>query len=225
MVRNIPRPHAAFVYFSRSNVIDVLNQSRQSDLKLEKYWVTQDGYFRLATTLFGITVTDAWRAYQWHLANNHRHKDQPILEFANILAFDCFENQFSKEPEVLDTFSIMWKSSPQPSTISALTQDSFNADVVTVDVVAASKPTCTLHKFTGKTVNVYKNAKDKERIGQRTKRGKCTICSMKTYWYCGVCKKPAGCTKTWVCHPTTERKCLVVHCDGEEGSNDDRRAK
>jgi len=49
-----------------------------------------------------------------------------------------------------------------------------------VDVVAESKPTCTLHKFTGKTVIVYKNAKDKERTGERTKRGKCNICKKKT---------------------------------------------
>jgi len=93
-------------------VIDVLNQSRQSDLKLEKHWITQDGYFRLATTLLGITVTDAWRGYQWHLDKTHRHKELSIVEFADILAFDCFENQFSKEAEVLDTFSIMCENSP-----------------------------------------------------------------------------------------------------------------
>jgi len=55
-------------------VIDVLNQSRQSDLALEKHWVTKDGFFRIVTTLFGVTVVDAWKGYVWHCGPNHRHR-------------------------------------------------------------------------------------------------------------------------------------------------------
>ena len=33
----------------------------QFDLGLEKKWVTQNGYFRLYTTLLGMTVTDTWK--------------------------------------------------------------------------------------------------------------------------------------------------------------------
>ena len=35
------------------------NMMRKSDLELDKYWVTQSGYFRLATTVvLGMGITD-----------------------------------------------------------------------------------------------------------------------------------------------------------------------
>ena len=61
--RNVPRPDVISKYFGHSNVVDLFNQSRQFDLKLEKHWVTEDGYFRLLTSLFGIVVTDCWKSY------------------------------------------------------------------------------------------------------------------------------------------------------------------
>ena len=37
---------------------------RQYDLELEKYWVTQGGYFRLATTVaLGMDITDGNHLY------------------------------------------------------------------------------------------------------------------------------------------------------------------
>ena len=44
-------PHLIIRYFSACNEIDNKNRMRQSDLALEKYWVTQSGYFRLAATV------------------------------------------------------------------------------------------------------------------------------------------------------------------------------
>jgi hypothetical protein len=66
MHRRIPRPAAVSFYFNHSNVVDIHNQQRQKELRLEKCWVTQDGYFRIITTLIGITVVDAWRGYTFH---------------------------------------------------------------------------------------------------------------------------------------------------------------
>ena len=45
MTRDIPRPQVISKYFTDSNVIDVFNQARQFDLRLEKFWVTDDGFF------------------------------------------------------------------------------------------------------------------------------------------------------------------------------------
>ena len=46
-------------YLNACNAIDNSNRLRQSDLTLEKYWVTQSVYFRLATTLvLGVGITD-----------------------------------------------------------------------------------------------------------------------------------------------------------------------
>jgi hypothetical protein len=66
--RPVQRPQVISTYFSRSNAVDKHNQARQSELKLEKHWKTQNVWFRLACTMIGITTTDAWKAYKY--ANN-----------------------------------------------------------------------------------------------------------------------------------------------------------
>ena len=46
-------------YFNAYDVIDNHNRMWQSGLALEKYWVTQSVYFRLATTVaLGMGITD-----------------------------------------------------------------------------------------------------------------------------------------------------------------------
>ena len=45
MVRYVNQPQLVALYFGASNIIDKGNQSRQSDLRLEKHWVTNDGFF------------------------------------------------------------------------------------------------------------------------------------------------------------------------------------
>ena len=42
------------------------NQLRQDGLQLEKKWITQDGNFRLATGLIGMTVVDVYKLGQYH---------------------------------------------------------------------------------------------------------------------------------------------------------------
>jgi hypothetical protein len=66
---------------------------------LEKHWITQSGWFRLPISLFGIGVVDAWNGYRFHLGDNHRHKKMPLLDFVDILAFDCLQNTFPDEAE------------------------------------------------------------------------------------------------------------------------------
>ena len=52
-------PHFLGRYFNAYNSIDDHNRMWESDLVLDKYWVTQSGYFRLATTVvLGMGITD-----------------------------------------------------------------------------------------------------------------------------------------------------------------------
>ena len=44
-------PHLIVRYFNACKAIDNQNRMLQSDLALEKYWVTQSGYVRLVTTM------------------------------------------------------------------------------------------------------------------------------------------------------------------------------
>lgn len=97
--RQVPRCKMVSKYFGECNRIDSHNQSRQHDLKLEKQWITNDGYFRPFITLIGMTITDCWKGYRHHLNPNHRHKDMGILEFNSILARDLVENYFAQTPE------------------------------------------------------------------------------------------------------------------------------
>ena len=51
-------PHLLGIYFNDCNAKDNHNRIHQSDLSIEKYWVTQSCYFRLETTVtlvMGIT--------------------------------------------------------------------------------------------------------------------------------------------------------------------------
>lgn len=97
MQRRINRPDVLSFYFSHSNIVDFHNQQRQKELRLEKCWVTQDGYFRIITTLIGITVIDAWRAYRFHSNENHRHNNIELLEFADFMAYDMLKNNLPVE--------------------------------------------------------------------------------------------------------------------------------
>jgi hypothetical protein len=96
-VRFVPRPAVISCYFERSNKIDVSNQMRQSELKLEKVWKTNCGYFRLLTTLIGCNVVDCWRSYRRHCSHQNRHKNVTLLDFISMLAFDMLHNDV-KEP-------------------------------------------------------------------------------------------------------------------------------
>ena len=62
-IRNVPRPQIYSKYFENCNGIVVHNQSRQFDLHLEKQWVIVNGYFRIATIAFGMTVIDMWHGH------------------------------------------------------------------------------------------------------------------------------------------------------------------
>jgi Transposase IS4 len=58
--RFIERPEIIAHYYEDANAIDVHNQVRQSIIGLERNWVTQDGFFRIFTTVLGMVLTDAW---------------------------------------------------------------------------------------------------------------------------------------------------------------------
>ena len=89
---HIPRPQCCAEYFKTANKVDRHNQVRQKELRLEKVWVTRCGYFRLFTTVFGITVTDAWLAYKWHMPSDHCHKDLSMEDFTRMTIHDILQD-------------------------------------------------------------------------------------------------------------------------------------
>ena len=59
----------------------------QSELGLEHLWVTEDGYFRISTTVVGFTVEDARRLFNYHLAT-----DITVKNFTNYVSHDLIYN-------------------------------------------------------------------------------------------------------------------------------------
>jgi hypothetical protein len=94
-VREISRPAILSEYFAASNAVDLHNQSRQSDLGLEDRWPTKDCWFRLLTTLFGMVVTDCWKAVRHHVGKHHRLQNSTVMNFADELAYALLTNGLS----------------------------------------------------------------------------------------------------------------------------------
>ena len=89
-VRPVVCPHLLGRYFNACNAIDNHNRMQQSDLSLEKYWVTQSGYFRLATTVaLGMGITDGKLLYCHGVAEGNMDKKISTLEYKNRTFYDC----------------------------------------------------------------------------------------------------------------------------------------
>ena len=62
---------------------------RQSDILLDKYWVTKSGYFRLASTLaLGMGITDGKLLYCHGVAEGNEDKKISTLEYNNRTVYD-----------------------------------------------------------------------------------------------------------------------------------------
>ena len=61
--------------FSAVNEVDSHNKSAQSDLELEKLWVTQCGWIRLCTTIaMGMNITNCWKLFCCGVKIDHDKK-------------------------------------------------------------------------------------------------------------------------------------------------------
>mmetsp|Transcript_16204 Transcript_16204/g.37447 ORF Transcript_16204/g.37447 Transcript_16204/m.37447 type:complete len:323 (-) Transcript_16204:327-1295(-) len=87
--RAIMRPDVISRYFKVSDKIDNHNKSRQSDLGLERLWLTKNCWFRLSTTFLGIVAVDTWHSIRHHAAGL-AYTDMPIKKFAKCLVFDLW---------------------------------------------------------------------------------------------------------------------------------------
>ena len=62
-------------FFGSVNEVDSHKKSRQSDLALEKFWVTHRGWLRLCTTVaMGMTITNLWKLSQYGVKRYHYDK-------------------------------------------------------------------------------------------------------------------------------------------------------
>ena len=192
---------------------------RQKELALEKCWVTSDGFFRIITTLFGITVVDAWRGYKRSLLTTHRHKNVPLLKFVDMMVLDLLTNEM-KDEEIEDSIS-SFRSAPistivteqeetQISQLTHSTQQSSTVQPLDTLLQAAS----IADHVMGKEVTLVKEGKERRLLRQR-----CSLCfgkktKSKTSWFCKApsCAAKAKGKHYWLCH-----QCFPLHVNEIKG--------
>ena len=80
------------------NEVDSHNKSRQYDLALKKWWVTQCGWLRLCTTVaMVITITNFWKMFSYGVKRDHYDKLIGIRELSEQIAQYFFNNTFSPD--------------------------------------------------------------------------------------------------------------------------------
>ena len=78
---------------------------RQFELKLEKKWLIENPYFRLVTTLIGISVTDTWKLVGHHkILTCPRTNELPINVFGGILCKQII--QYASKIELMEKIEI-----------------------------------------------------------------------------------------------------------------------
>ena len=96
--RPVPRPEIVGEYFGVSNKIDTHNQLRQNELGLEQLWVTTDPWFRLVTTIVGMTVTDSYQLARYSASDDAGIKGMSIREYSLRTSYDLFHRKTTAEP-------------------------------------------------------------------------------------------------------------------------------
>ena len=82
--------------FGSVNEVDYHKKPRQSDLALEKLWVTLFGCLRLFMTVsMEMTIPIFWKLFWYGVKRCHYEKLIGIREFSEWLAIYCFNNTFS----------------------------------------------------------------------------------------------------------------------------------
>lgn len=94
--KEIPRQSIAHFYFELCPLVDNHNKDRQGILGLEDCWPTKSPWFRLVTTLIGMSVVDLHRwdrnnrsggkAFDWRNVDEERPDFLRVRSMANLIA-------------------------------------------------------------------------------------------------------------------------------------------
>jgi hypothetical protein len=117
--RKVARQEVISRYFGASNVVDSHNQSRQYCLKLMKLWVTQDPWFRIDSTIIGMTVVDCWQSLKLQ-SNNKAMRALQMVNFVDRLASDLLNNEMNSELHIMIVPSVSTAGSASNSVPSAI---------------------------------------------------------------------------------------------------------
>lgn len=219
---HINRPQVVGLYYHYANKVNVNNQYRQGYLHLEGCWGTQDGFFREATTLSGILVTDSFLLLKHHLASSHPIHKMTIGEYLRSVVHEIFFTRIWSDKTRLERSTAPLVGAQIAvqgcnSDVSSLSSDQTHSGVV-VGIVADMPMTperfCMRHCMC-KTMEM-ESAAD----GERLKRSRCDLCSKgKTAYYCSSCGNSY--CKDGQGRKQNKRYCFYLHvCDAFKNSGE-----
>jgi len=185
----------------------------------------EDGYFQIIMTLFGMGITDGWKAYKFHLGNWHSHKQISIETFADLLCHDLLNNQFSSVTAEETTFLI--PGTPPDGTCPA---DSGTTGLVlsTIQEVACNNSTVVssltqskdsmaskLEILSHELTKMMESALQSDpTLGScmRTKRYQCKACQNKLMFKCSKCIQTVALCNRTVCLDWHRLQILMGKC-------------
>ena len=224
--RRVERPDCISKYFRHANAIDRHNHIRQGLLRLEELWLTKNRWFRIVTTVFGMTVVDCYLALRFHM-QVEPFLNTSIHDFADMLAYDLINNPYSERSSVERRAGVL-ESLPVTNNLSVCTDASVTVPSSVGHTCSSSiSPASVFSELTIDSV-VCHSVVEQDNVSSSDQRGmkrKCVICKNDTRAMCGhpQCRMF---TKTWrsityvgtpVCKPSVgirygkQRTCIEQH--------------
>jgi hypothetical protein len=191
LTREVPRPAVVSRYFGEFNKVDIHDQLRQHEVRVEEKWVGKDekaGKFRMWSTIRGISAVDTMLAVKSHSHDEHSIRKAVTREFIDFLAEEMIDNEIDGSP-----------SRPSPAKrIRPVSGD--------LDMPTGSSPTHDLEPIGHISEVRTLKANEKDAPIQL----QCSVCKKKASTYCTL---PA-CNRATVC-ASLKRGCFKTHCSGE----------
>ena len=219
-IRNVDRPEVISLFFRHSNSVYRNNHDRQFELALEKKWVTQDCYFRLTTTLYGLSVTDSKYLMTLHnlfpLSVRKRCADAggdawsiPLKSYAGTLAAQLLkraeleeEMERSVNKRLHSQLDRSWSSDTTETFTKSLYAESSEdsmppiQEITFVSHLGRKFEGCiVLDKFTDGNGDIHRLAKfpiavSGKKMKRRSRVQPCSVCGKETTMFCVDCNKP-----------------------------------
>ena len=180
--RSLARPRLVADMYDGFGKIDQHDQLRQGYLEMERTWPTSVWSTRLFTTLLGMCVVDAYRAYSYEF-----DKEETFTQFVDKLAYELINS----------TVGAGAKRTRSATPTIDEADDGYVACCVPVHL-----------KYHPDSQEKVEKAKDNVINGQANLRQTCTVCGMRTVNYCRACSVVKG-SRIIVCGPV---KGLAEEC-------------
>jgi hypothetical protein len=173
-------------YFKYANKIDVHNHRRQGEVELERVIHTHSWSLRLASTILGIVLVDAYMMYKYELESESREQQLPAV----LMSFRDFQEKIALELST-NTWSSSGKARKRYGSRSSVSDSKkFKTQECRLELISRHEN--------------YRLNNDKTQL-------RCRICHEKCSWYCIECS--IGDTIVSLCGPGAIRaeSCLKTH--------------